>query len=60
MCVFQPWKTTRRDSVREHGKFELIIFKLSVKDAIEDSVSGSDRTITRIQELILKNTNRNF
>lgn len=60
MCVFQPWKTTKRDSVREHIKFELIIFKLSVKDAIEDSISGSDRTIIRIQELILKNTNRNF
>lgn len=58
MCVFQPWKITKRKVWRRHQNFELLIFMLSVKDVIEDSMSNSDRCITRIQELISKNTNR--
>jgi len=61
MCVFIPWTNTRRVEVREaNPNFEMILFQISVKEAIEDSMNGSDRTIRRVQQLISKNTKRKF
>jgi hypothetical protein len=58
MCVFIPSNRTSRVEVREQGDFELIIFRLSVRDCISDDVNGSTECIRRIQTLISKNTNR--
>ena len=59
MCVFIPSSFTRRIDVREQGDFQLIVFRLSVKEAIEDAVTESNRTINRIQQLIQKNSSPN-
>jgi hypothetical protein len=58
MCVFIPSKVTRRIDVREQGDFELIVFKISVKDAINDAINKQRNTIEKIQEIIMKNCNR--
>jgi len=58
MCVFVPSSNTTRVDVRRHGDFELIVFKISVKDAISDAVNNSDRIISKIQMLVSKNTRR--
>ena len=58
MCVFVPSNITKRLEVREQVQFELIIFLISVEEAIQDAVDGSDRTIIRVQNLIGKNTER--
>ncbi len=57
MCVFIPSSATRRIDVREQGDFELIVFRISVKEAIEDAVNKTRNTIDRIHELIRKNSN---
>lgn len=59
MCVFIPSSTTRRIDVREQGEFELIVFRISVKESIEDAVNKTRNTIDRIHELIKKNSNNN-
>jgi hypothetical protein len=56
MCVFIPSSSTRRIDVREQGPFELIVFRISVKEAISDAVEGTNRTINKIHQLISKNT----
>lgn len=58
MCVFVPSNITKRLEVREQGPFELIVFLISVEEAIQDAVEKSDRTIIKIQNLIGKNTER--
>ena len=58
MCVFVPSDITKRLEVREQGQFELIIFLISVQDAIQDAVNETDFTIIKIQNLIGKNTKR--
>jgi len=58
MCVFVPSDVTKRLEVREQGQFELIIFLISVQDAIQDAVNETDFTIIKIQNLIGKNTER--
>jgi hypothetical protein len=58
MCVFIPSNVTRRIEVREQGQFELMVFKLSVKDCIEDAINNSSTCIDRVQTLVSKNTNR--
>jgi hypothetical protein len=58
MCVFIPSDITKRLEVREQGKFELIIFLISVQDAVQDAVNETDFTIIKIQNLIGKNTER--
>jgi len=57
MCVFIPSSVTRRLDVREQGDFELIVFRISVKESIEDAVNKTRNTISRIHELIKKNSN---
>ena len=59
MCVFIPSGVTRRIDVREQGEFELIVFRISVKESIEDVVNKTRNTIDRIHELIKKNSNNN-
>ncbi len=56
MCVFIPSNVTRRIDVREHGNFQLIVFKISAEDAIEDVIKNDTRTIEKIHELIFKNS----
>ena len=58
MCVFVPSDITKRLEVREQGQFELIVFLISVQDAIQDAVNETDFTIIKIQNLIGKNTKR--
>ena len=58
MCVFVPSNITKRLEVREQGPFELIVFLISVEEAIQDAIEKSDRTIIKIQNLIGKNTER--
>jgi hypothetical protein len=59
MCVFIPSSVTRRIDVREQGEFELLVFYISVKDAIKDATDEKSRvTIERIHDLILKNCNK--
>jgi hypothetical protein len=58
MCVFIPGKNTRRIDVREQGPFELIVFRISVEEAISDAVNKSNNTIDRVHQLISKNTER--
>lgn len=60
MCVFIPGGQTKRIDVREQGDFELIVFRISVEEAIADAIDDSSRTIDRVQSLISKNTKRNF
>jgi hypothetical protein len=60
MCVFIPSIKTKRIEVREHGDFELIVFFISVEEAINDAINNSNRTISKIQTLISKNTKREF
>lgn len=60
MCVFVPSAITRRLDVREQANFELIVFKISVKDAISDVINKTSITIDRIHKLISKNTKREF
>jgi hypothetical protein len=57
MCVFIPSTTTRRIDVRKQGDFELIVFRISVKEAIEDVLKETRNIIDRIHELIKKNSN---
>lgn len=58
MCVFVPSNRTRRIDVREQGPFELIVFYISVEDAIKDAINDTDITIRRVHQLISKNTSR--
>ena len=58
MCVFIPGTNTRRHDVREHGPFKLIVFKISVEEAISDAINRSNNTIDRVHQLISKNTER--
>jgi hypothetical protein len=58
MVVFVPAKRTRVLHTRSEDEFELIIFNISVSQAISDAVKGTDETITRVQDLIMKNTDR--
>ena len=60
MCVFIPSGVTRRLDLREQANFELIVFKISVKDAISDVINKTNITIDRIHKLISKNTKREF
>lgn len=60
MCVFVPSAITRRLDVREQANFELIVFKISVKDAISDVINKTNIVIDKIQLLISKNTKREF
>jgi hypothetical protein len=53
---YDPYKTKRTD-VRRHAENELLIFNISVEQAIKDSIEGKNITIDRVQELIFKNTN---
>ena len=59
MCVFIPSDITKRLEVRDQGEFELIVFLISVQEAIQDAVENSDRTIIKVMNLIGKNTKRN-
>lgn len=58
MCVFIPSSITKRLEVREQGQFELIVFSISVEDAVNDAVNDSNRTIVKVMNLINKNTER--
>ena len=58
MCVFIPSSVTRSLDVREQGEFELIVFRISVKEAIGDAVNKTRNIIDRIHELIKKNSNK--
>jgi hypothetical protein len=58
MCVFIPSDITKRLEVRDQGEFELIVFLISVQEAIQDAVENSDRTIIKVMNLIGKNTER--
>jgi hypothetical protein len=58
MVVFVPSKRTRVLHTRTEGEFELIIFHISVSQAISDAVNGSDDTIIRVHKLIGKYTDR--
>lgn len=60
MCVFIPSDRTKRTDVRRHRKFELLIFNISAEQAIKDSMEGTNITIDRVHELIMKNTRRKF
>jgi len=60
MCVFVPSNRTRRIDVRLQGPFELIVFYISVEDAIKDAINDTDITIIRVHKLISKNTSRDF
>ena len=60
MVVFVPSKRTRVLHTRTEGEFELIIFHISVSQAINDAIKGIDDTIDRVQTLIYKNTERKF
>lgn len=67
MVVFVPGDRTRVMHVREEQStqvedqvYELIIFTISVTEAIDDAVNNSDRTILKVLELIKKYTNRSL
>ena len=60
MVVFVPSKRTRVLHTRTEGEFELIIFHISVSEAIDDAVNGLDNTIIRVHKLIGKYTDRFF
>jgi hypothetical protein len=58
MCVFIPSDITKRLEVREQGPFELIVFSISVEDAVNDAINESYGTIIKVMNLIGKNTER--
>jgi hypothetical protein len=65
MVVFVPGDITRVLHVREEKSelvdgqvYELIIFNISVQEAIQDAVNETDFTIIKVQNLIDKNTER--
>jgi hypothetical protein len=60
MCVFVPSNKTRVIHVREEGELELILFKISVNEVINDAINGSNNTIEKVQTLLFdkRNTNR--
>jgi hypothetical protein len=60
MVVFVPSKRTRVLHTRTEGEFELIIFHISVSQAISDAISKGDDTIIRVHKLIGKYTDRFF
>ena len=58
MVVFVPQKRTKVLHTRAEDPFELVIFHLSVEQAITDSINGSNETIEKVHTLLYKNTDR--
>lgn len=48
MVVFVPSASTRVLHVREESELELVIFSISVEDAIADSINNSNKTIRKV------------
>jgi hypothetical protein len=60
MVVFVPGVKTKVLQTRKEGDLELIIFHISVKESIKDSIENSNTTIEKVQTLIYKYTDRSF
>lgn len=52
MVVFTPSKRTRVLHVRQEGDLELVIFSISVEDAISDAVKKEDNVISKVHQLL--------
>ena len=52
MVVFTPSKRTRVLHVREEGKLELVIFSISVEDAISDAIKKEDNVISKVHQFL--------
>jgi hypothetical protein len=60
MVVFIPTINNRVIDVWHEEEFELFIIRLSVKDCLENAVSGSDDLINKVHKFISKDTERQF
>jgi hypothetical protein len=60
MVVFIPAINNRVVDVWHEEEFELFIIRLSVKDCLENAVSGSDDLINKVHKFISKDTERQF
>ena len=52
MVVFTPSKKTRVLHVRQEGDLELVIFSISVEDAISDAVKKEDNVISKVHQFL--------
>ena len=52
MVVFTPSKRTRVLHVREEGNLELVIFSISVEDAISDAVKKENNIIEKVHQFL--------
>ena len=52
MVVFTPSKRTRVLHVRQEGDLELVIFSISVEDAISDAVKKEDNVISKVHQFL--------
>lgn len=52
MVVFTPSKRTRVLHVREEGKLELVIFSISVEDAISDAIKKENNLIEKVHQFL--------
>jgi hypothetical protein len=52
MVVFTPSKKTRVLHVRQEGDLELVIFSISVEDAISDAIKEENKIIEKVQQFL--------
>lgn len=52
MIVFTPAKRTKVLHVRQEGQLELVIFSISVEDAISDAIKKEDNVISKVHQFL--------
>jgi hypothetical protein len=52
MVVFTPSKRTKVLHVRQEGDLELVIFSISVEDAISDAIKKENKIIEKVQQFL--------